>query len=207
MMITAISILETKFYILSNSYNSAGEILLLFFDKWGKWRSRRWNDLLTAMSLGHTGPKIETHQVCFVQRKSHMCWTVMLLISQVTSIVCISSFFSRLFSPLVQTFITSYFNSWNNSSTGFCNSKISILKSQTKPLWSCPFLVQKPPKVPHCREVGFPAGWSQTFARWIIKPHYHIVGFLLSTVVDSYIWNAQGGLPCQSLTCISNAPD
>lgn len=87
MMITAISILETKLYILSNSYNSAGEILLLFFDKWGKWRSRRWNDLLTAMSLGHTGPKIETHQVCFVQRKSYMCWTVMLLISQVTSIV------------------------------------------------------------------------------------------------------------------------
>lgn len=69
----------------------------------------------------------------------------------------------------------SCFNSWNNSSTGFCNSNISILKSQIKPLWSCLLLVQKPPKVPHCREVGFPAGWSQTFARWIIKPHYHIL--------------------------------
>lgn len=27
-------------------------------------------------------------------------------------------------------------------------------------------------------EVGFPTGWSQTFARWIIKPQYHILCWL-----------------------------
>lgn len=27
-------------------------------------------------------------------------------------------------------------------------------------------------------EVGFPKGWSQTFVRWIIKPHYHILCWL-----------------------------
>lgn len=132
------------------------------------------------MSLGHPGPKIETHQVRFVQRKSHMCWTVMLLISQVVSIVSLKLSVSApssldCFLPLSRPLSHLIFNSRNNSSTGFCNSNISVLKSQIKPLWSCPFLVQKPPKVPHCREVGFPAGWSQSFARWIIKPHYHIL--------------------------------
>ena len=96
-------------------------------------------------------------------------------VKSLCKVVCIGSFLSSLIFSLAQTFITSYFNSWNSSSTGFCISNISILKSQIKPLWSCPFLSQKPPMVPHCLEVGFPAGGSQTFARWIIKPHYHIL--------------------------------
>ena len=63
------------------------DIIILFWQmKKVKIKKMKWL-AYSHVTLGHTGPKIETHQVCFVQRKSHMCWTMMPLISQVISIV------------------------------------------------------------------------------------------------------------------------
>lgn len=114
---------------------------------------------------------------------------------------------SRLCLPY-QTLITFDLDSCNCISTGFQSSSMLALKSQIKHLWSGPPPAQNLHLCNHAQRWVFSTGWSQTSARWILKPHHHIPCRLPALQgCASCIWTAQGGLPRQSLTYISNAPD
>lgn len=141
-------------------------------------------------------------------------WLMLPFISQAISIDFLklpASVPSRLVSGLcmtLQALVVFYLDSCHCTSTGFQNSRLSALKSQIKQLWSGPPPAQNLQWCNRAQRQAFPTGWSQTSARWILKPHHHIPCRLPAfRGCDSHIWTAQGGLPHQSLTYVSNAPD